>query len=188
MITKKLEAVIMGKIMRPVLKALNSEGIQYRGVLSADIVIDKGNPYAVELNCTFGDPGIQVLLPILRADFMEIALAITDEKLSDVLNAIEWKQETALCVVISSKGYPDTYQKGLSISGLDKANKMKDVMVFHAGTAYNNGDIIISGGKVVSVLATGVDIQDARAKAYQAAEEIYFEGMHYRKDIGEEVS
>ncbi len=188
MITKELEAVIMGKIMRPILKALNSEGIQYKGVLSADIVIDNGIPYAVELNCTFGDPGIQVLLPRLSADFMEIALAITDEKLADVLNAIEWKQETALCVVISSKGYPDTYQKGLSISGLDKASKMKDVMVFHAGTSYNNGDIIISGGKVVSVLATGVDIQGARAKAYQAAKEIYFEGMHYRKDIGEEVS
>jgi phosphoribosylamine--glycine ligase len=186
--TKKLEAVIMGKIMYPILKALNSEGIQYRGVLSADIVIDKGIPYAVELNCTFVDPEIQVLLPRLDADFMEIALAITEEKLSDVLNAIEWKQETALCVVISSKGYPDAYQKGLLISGLDKANKMKDVMVFHAGTAYNNGDIIISGEKVLSVLATGVDVRDARVKAYKAAEEIYFEGMHYRKDIGEEVS
>ena len=188
MITKELEAVIMGKIMRPVLKALNSEGIQYRGVLSADIVIDKGIPYAVELDCTFGDPEIQVVLPRLSADFMEIALAITDEKLSDVQNAIQWKQETSLCIVISSKGYPGTYQKGVPISGLDKANKMKDVIIFHAGTTYDDSNITVSKGKVVSVLATGVDIQDARTKAYRCAEGINFEGMYYRKDIGKEVS
>jgi phosphoribosylamine--glycine ligase len=188
MITKELEAVIMEKIMRPVLKALNSEGIQYRGVLSADVVIDKGIPYAVELDCTFGDPEIQAVLPRLRADFMEIALAVTDEKLSDVRDAIEWKQETSLCIVISSKGYPGTYQKGVPISGLDKANKMKDVMVFHAGTTYDDSNITVSKGKVVSVLATGVDIQDARTKAYRCAEGINFEGMYYRKDIGKEVS
>lgn len=188
MITKNFEAVIMEKIMRPILKALNSEGIQYRGVLSADIVIDKGTPYAVELNCTFGDPEIQAVFSRLRADFMEIALAITDEKLSALQNAIEWKQETALCVVISSKGYPGVYQKGLPISGLDKAAKIKDVMVFHAGTAFDNGNIITSKGKVISVLATGVDIQEAKAKAYRAAEEINFEGMHYRRDVGKEGS
>jgi phosphoribosylamine--glycine ligase len=188
MITKNLEAVIMGKIMQPILKALNSEGIQYRGVLSADIVIDKSIPYVVELDCTFGDPEIQVVLPRLSADFMEIALAITDEKLSDVQNEIEWKQETSLCIVISSKGYPGTYQKGIPISGLDRANKMKDVMVFHAGTAYDDSNIIIAKGQVVSVLATGSDIQDARAKAYLGAEEINFEGIYYRKDIGKEGS
>jgi phosphoribosylamine--glycine ligase len=117
---------------------------------------------------------------------MEIALAITDERLSGLQNAIEWKQETSLCIVISSKGYPKTYQKGFPISGIDRANQLKGVTVFHAGTAYNNGDIITSEGKVVSVIATGVGIQDVRAKAYRAAEEIYFEGMHYRKDIGKE--
>jgi phosphoribosylamine--glycine ligase len=187
-ITKKFESIILEKIIRPVLKALNSEGIQYRGVLAADIVIEKDNPYVVELDCTFGDPEIQVILPRLRTDFMEIALAITDEKLSGLQNAIEWKQETSLCIVISSKGYPKTYQKGFPISGIDRANQLKGVTVFHAGTAYNNGDIITSEGKVVSVIATGVGIQDVRAKAYRAAEEIYFEGMHYRKDIGKEVS
>ncbi|OGW52821.1 MAG: phosphoribosylamine--glycine ligase [Nitrospirae bacterium RBG_13_43_8] len=185
-ITKKFESVILGKIIGPVLKALNSEGIQYRGVLAADIVIEKDNPYVVELDCTFGDPEIQVILPRLRTDFMEIALATTDEKLSGLQNAIEWKQETSLCIVISSKGYPKTYQKGFPISGIDRANQLKDVTVFHAGTAYNNGDIVTSGGKVVSVIATGVDIQDVRAKAYRAAGQIYFEGMHYRKDIGRE--
>jgi phosphoribosylamine--glycine ligase len=186
-ITKKFETVILEKIIRPVLKALNSEGIQYRGILAADIVIDKDNLYAVGLDCTFGDPEIQVILPRLRTDFMEIALATADEKLSGLQNVIEWKQETSLCIVISSKEYTKAHQKGFPISGIDRANKLKDVTVFHAGTAYNNGGIITSEGKVVSVMATGVDIQDVRAKAYRAAEEIYFEGMHYRRDIGKEV-
>jgi phosphoribosylamine--glycine ligase len=188
MITNNCEAVIMGKIMQPILKALNSEGLQYRGVLSADIVIDKGSPYALELNCTFGDPEIQAVFSRLRADFMDIALAVTDEKLSTLQNAIEWGQETALCVVISSRGYPGKYQKGLPISGLDRAAKIKDVMLFHSGTAFDNGNIITSKGKVISVLATGVDVQDAKIKAYRAVKEINFEGIHYRKDVGKEVS
>jgi len=188
MITEKFEAVIMSKIILPILKALNSEGIQYKGVLSADIVIVKDEPFAVELDCTFGDPEIQVVLPKMRADFMEIALAVTDEKLSGVQNSIEWKQETSLCIVIYSEGYPGKYQRGLLISGLGEASERKDIVLFHAGTSYNNGGIITSGGKVVSIISTGVDIRDVRAKAYQAAKDIYFEGMHYRKDIGKEVS
>lgn len=183
-ITKEIESVIMGKIMRPMLKALNSEGIRYRGILTADILIDRGNPYVLELDCTFGDPEIQAVLPRLKTDFMEIALAITDERLSDIQNIIEWRQEASVCIMVSSGGYPGKYEKGLVISGLEKAKKMKDVVVFHAGTAYNNGDIITSDGRVISVSALGADIQDARAKAYRAVEEIFFEGMHYRKDIG----
>ncbi len=186
MITKQFVTIIIEKIIRPIIKAFRSEGITYKGVLSADITIDKGNPYVVELNYTFSDPEIQVILPRLKADFMEIALAITDEKLCALENTIEWKLETALCIVISSEGYPGTYQKGFTISGLDKAKKMKDVMVFHAGTSYNDSDIITSGGKVVSILAMGVDIQDSQEKAYRAIEGIYFEGMHYRTDIGKE--
>lgn len=183
-ITKQIETAIMGKIMRPLLKALNSEGIQYRGILSADILIDKGNPFVLELDCTFGDPEMQTVLPRLKTDFMEIALVIANERLSDIQNIIEWKQEASVCIVVSSRGYPSKYQKGLVISGLEKAKKMKDVIVFHAGTAYNNDDIVTSDGRVVSVSALGADIQDARAKAYRAVEEIFFEGMHYRKDIG----
>lgn len=183
-ITKEIESVIMGKIMRPLLKALNSEGIRYRGILTADILIDRGNPYALELDCTFGDPEIQSVLPRLKTDFMEIALAITDERLSDIQNRIEWRQEASVCIVVSSGGYPGKYQKGFVISGLEKAKKMKDIVVFHTGTAYNNGDIITSDGRVISVSAIGAGIQDARAKAYRAVEEIFFEGMHYRKDIG----
>jgi phosphoribosylamine--glycine ligase len=184
MITKELEAIIMAKIIQPTMKALNLEGLRYKGILTADILIKEDDPYMLELDCTFGDPEIQTVLPRLRADFMEIALAITDERLSDVQDKIEWRQDASVCVVVSSGGYPDKYQKGLIISGLEKVEKMKDAFIFHADTAYHNGDIITSGGRVISVSTLGAHIKDARAKAYRAVEEIYFDGMHYRNDIG----
>lgn len=186
-ITKEIETVIMRKIMRPILKALDSEGIKYKGILSADILINNGNPYVLGLDCTFGDPEIQAILPRLKTDLMDIALAIADERLFDIQNVIEWRQEASVCVVASSKGYPGKYQKGFVISGLEKVKKMKDVAVFHAGTTYNDGDIVTSDGKVISVSAIGDDIKDAREKVYRAIKEIYFEGIHYRKDIGYNV-
>jgi phosphoribosylamine--glycine ligase len=184
MITKELEAIIMAKIIQPTIKALNLEGLRYKGILTVDILIKEEDPYMLELDCTFGDPEIQTVLPRLRADFMEIALAITNERLSDVQDIIEWRQDASVCIVVSSGGYPNKYQKGLIISGLEKVKKMKDVFIFHADTAYHNGDIITSGDRVISVSTLGAHIKDARAKAYRAVEEIYFEGMHYRKDIG----
>ncbi len=183
-ITKKLEGLIIGTIIEPVLNAFNSEGIKYKGILTVDIIISNGNPYALELNCTFGDPEVQAVLPRLKTDFLEIALAITDERLSDVRNTIEWIQESSVCVIASSKGYPGTYQTGHAISGLEKAKTKKDVIVFHAGTSYNNSDIVTSGGRVIGVVALEANIDSARERAYRVLEEIYFEGIHYRKDIG----
>lgn len=182
--TKKLEALIIAKIVGPVLKALSSEGIKYKGILSADILISNGNLYVLDLNCSFGDPEIQAVLPRLRTDLMDIALAIADKRLFDIQNKIEWAKEASVCVVASSRGYPDKYQKGLVISGLEGFKEMGDVFVFHSNTVYNNSDIVTSGGRVISVTATGSDVKDARAKAYRAIEKIHFEGIHYRKDIG----
>lgn len=184
-ITKEIETVIMDKIMRPLVKALHSEGLRYKGVLSADILMNKEGIYVLELGCTFRDPESQTVLPRLKTDLMEISFAITDERLSDIQDAIEWKNEVSVCVVASSGGYPRMYQKGFIISGLEKVKKMEDIFVFHAGTTYNNGDIVTSEGRVISVSAIGFDIKDARAKVYSAVEEIYFERMHFRKDIGE---
>jgi phosphoribosylamine--glycine ligase len=182
-ITKELETIIMGKIVRPLLKALNSEGIKYKGVLSADLVVDDGRPYVFGLNCFFGDPETQTILPRLRTDFTDIALAIIEERLSYI--DIEWRQEASLCIVVSSKGYPGKYRKGAVITGLEKIKSMKDTLVFHAGTSFSNKDIITSGGRVISITATGTNIRDAKIKAYTAVENIHFKGMHYRKDIGE---
>lgn len=182
-ITKELETIIMGKIARPLLKALISEGIKYKGILYADLAVDEGRPYVFEFNCFFGDPETQTILPRLRTDFTDLALAIIEERLSDI--DIEWRQEASLCIVVSSKGYPDKYQKGAVITGLEKIKAMKDTVVFHAGTSFRNKDIVASGGRVISITATGTDIRDAKIKAYTAVENIHFKGMHYRKDIGD---
>jgi phosphoribosylamine--glycine ligase len=182
-ITKELETIIMGKIVRPLLKALNSEGIKYKGILSADIVVVEGKPYVFEFNCFFGDPETQTILPRLGTDFTDIALAIIEERLSDI--DIELRQEASLCIVVSSKGYPGKYRKGAVITGLEKIKTMKDTVVFHAGTSFSNKDIVTSGGRVISITATGTDIRDAKIRAYTAVENIHFQGMHYRKDIGE---
>lgn len=185
-VKKGMETVIIDKIMRPLLRALHSEGLRHKGILSADILINKEGLYVLELGCTFGDPESQTVLPRLKTDLMEISFAITDERLSDIQNAIEWENEASVCVVASSGGYPRMYQKGFIISGLKEVKKMKDVFVFHAGTVYNNGDIVTSEGRVLSVSAIGFDIKDARAKVYSAVEKIHFERIHYRKDIGKE--
>ncbi|MEW6067194.1 MAG: phosphoribosylamine--glycine ligase [Nitrospirota bacterium] len=181
-ITKELSTAIMVKIMKPIIKALKAEGIKYKGFLSADLIINKNKPYVLEFSGYLGDPETQTILPSLKTDFAEVALAITEEKLSDI--DIRWKQETAVCIVSSSKGYPDKYQKGFVVTGLEKIKTMKDVIVFHDGTTFKGDDIVTSGGRVVSVTATGDDIKDASNKAYEAIEKINFKGMHYRKDIG----
>ncbi|MEW6213726.1 MAG: phosphoribosylamine--glycine ligase, partial [Nitrospirota bacterium] len=181
-ITNELEASIMEKIMRPALKALNSEGIKYKGILYAGLMVDKGRPYVLKFNCVFGDPETQTVLPRLKTDLMDIVLAIIEERLSDI--NIEWRQKASVCVVVTSRGYSDKYQKDIIITGLERVKTMKDVVVFHAGTSFKNDDIVTSGGRVISVTATGADIKDARAKAYKALEKIHFDGMHYRKDIG----
>jgi phosphoribosylamine--glycine ligase len=145
-------------------------------------MIDRGgNPYVLEYNCRLGDPETQPVLSRLQTDFMEIAMAITEERLDQV--KVEWKKDPAVCVVISSEGYPGPYNRGDVITGLADANSLDGVKVFHAGTAFNENQVVTSGGRVLGVTATGEDIADARKRAYEAVEKIYFKGMHYRKDI-----
>lgn len=182
-ITSELETAIMEKVMKPAVRGLNSDGIKYKGILYAGIMIRDGKPYVLEFNCRLGDPETQPVFSRLNTDLVDICLAITDEKLSS-LN-LEWMSESSVCVVLSSKGYPGTYEKGKVITGLDDVKKMKDVMVFHAGTSFNKNKLVTSGGRVLSVTAIGSDIKDAKRKAYMAIEKIYFDGMHYRKDIAD---
>ncbi len=182
-LTKELEQVVLNRIMKPTIKALASEGIKYKGILYAGLMIDNGEPYTLEFNCRMGDPETQPVLSRLKTDFMEIAMAITDERLSDV--KVEWKDEPSVCVVIASGGYPGKYRKGDVITGIKEANQLKGAYVFHAGTAYKNDTIVTSGGRVLGVTATGPDIASAKAKAYEAAGRIRFDGMQYRKDIAD---
>lgn len=182
-ITEKLESIIMENVMRPMIRGLQSEGIKYKGILYAGLMIQNNQPYVLEFNCRLGDPETQPVLARLKTDLIDIALAITDDKLSDI--NLEWKPDASVCVVIASKGYPGAYEKGKIITGLDDVKKMNDAFVFHAGTAFNNNKLVTSGGRVLGVTALGKDIKDAKDRAYMAIEKIHFNGMHYRKDIAD---
>ena len=182
-ITKGLEKTVIEKIMEPTIKALKAEGITYKGILYAGLMIDKGTPHVLEFNCRLGDPETQPVLSRLKTDFMDIAMAITEERLSDI--EIEWLDDAAVCVVMSSNGYPGEYRKGDAIKGIEEANKMDGVHVFHAGTAFKDNSVVTSGGRVLGVTATGKDIAAAKNQAYAAVEKIRFNGMHYRKDIAD---
>ncbi|MFN3395269.1 MAG: phosphoribosylamine--glycine ligase [Thermodesulfovibrionales bacterium] len=180
-ITKEIEDIVMKKIMNPVMKGMMAEGMRYKGILYAGLMIKDGLPYVLEFNCRFGDPETQPVLTRLQTDLVDISFAILEERLSEI--EIKWRPDASVCVVLASRGYPGKYDKGKIIKGLDKFKDTKDLFIFHAGTAYNNGDVITAGGRVLGVTALGKDIAEARERAYKAIRDIHFEGMHFRKDI-----
>jgi len=182
-ITPELENLILKKIIKSALTGLNLEGISYRGVLYAGVMIVNDKPYVLEFNCRFGDPETQVILPKLDTDIIDIFMAISDQRLNKI--SIKWKDELSLCVVLASGGYPESFRTGLPISGLDMVKGLKDILVFHAGTKFDEtGRIVTDGGRVLGITALGKTLEEVRQKAYSAAELISFEGKHYRKDIG----
>jgi phosphoribosylamine--glycine ligase len=184
-ITDELESLIIEKIIHPTIHGLMEEGIKYKGVLYAGLMIRDGKPSVLEFNCRLGDPETQPVLARLDTDFVDIALAICDERLSDT--KVEWKRDAAVCVVLASGGYPGKYERGKVVSGLEKAKEIDDVVVFHAGTEFNDRDIVTSGGRVLGVTAIGRSIKVAKELAYKAVDHIKFEGMHYRKDIADKA-
>jgi phosphoribosylamine--glycine ligase len=182
-VTPELEQEILETVIKPTIKGLKSEGIIYKGILYAGLMIVNGKPYVLEFNCRFGDPETQVILLRLETDIIDIFMAISEQRLSKV--NVKWSDEASLCVILASEGYPGKYRKGLPITGLEMVKGLKDVIVFHAGTKFNEeGAIVTSGGRVLGVTALGNDLQEARQKAYSAVGLINFEGMQYRKDIG----
>ena len=184
-ITKNLHSKIMKTVVAPMMKGLKRERINYRGVIYAGLMICNGKPYVLEFNCRFGDPEAQPILMRLESDLFDMLKTTAEGRLKDV--QVSWKDDTAVCVVISSKGYPGTYEKGKVIKGLDELKCKRNTMVFHAGTSLNNGELVTSGGRVLGVTALGKDIQAAKKNAYKAIEKIHFEGMHYRKDIADKA-
>ncbi len=170
---------VMEKIMLPTMYAMNAEGRTFKGVLYFGLMKTKDGYKVIEYNSRFGDPETQVILPMLKTDLMEIFEAVVDERLADV--EIEWEEGACVCVVLASGGYPEAYEKGKEITfgALDK-----EVILCHAGTAMKEGKLVTGGGRVLGVCARGKDLEDARQKAYRGAEQVRFEGMYYRKDIG----
>jgi phosphoribosylamine--glycine ligase len=179
-VTEAVRAQVTREVLQRVVDALRQEGIIYKGCLYAGLIITDKGPKVIEFNARFGDPETQVVLPLLASDLVDIMEACVDERLADIM--IEWDNKAAVCVVLAAGGYPGNYTKGDQISGLDKA-EAQGAMVFHAGTAFRNGDIVTNGGRVLGVTAVASDIQAAVAKVYQAVPEIKFAGMQYRKDI-----
>ncbi|XEC95636.1 phosphoribosylamine--glycine ligase [Paenibacillus tarimensis] len=168
-------------IVKPTAKAMVSEGRPFRGVLFAGLMITKDGPKTIEFNARMGDPETQVVLPRLKTDLLDIILASINGRLDQL--EIEWSDEAAVCVILASEGYPGSYPKGRVIEGLQEASSTDGVLLFHAGTAFENGQTVTSGGRVLGVVGVGIDTADARDRAYRAAKGIHFEGVHYRSDI-----
>ncbi|MCK5565760.1 MAG: phosphoribosylamine--glycine ligase [Planctomycetes bacterium] len=184
-ITEKLMDQIVKEILVPTVDGMNRNGTVYRGILYAGIMVTQGGPRTLEFNVRFGDPETQPILMRLKSDLLDVMLAVCEGRLDGV--TLKWDPRPAVCVVMSSGGYPGDYENGKVINGLDEAGKLNDVMVFHAGTANKGSDIVTAGGRVLGVTALGDTIADAKKKAYQAVDIISFEGAYCRRDIADKA-
>jgi phosphoribosylamine--glycine ligase len=180
-----MQQKIMSEIMIPTVRAMAAEGRPYKGVLYAGLMIERDQAKVVEFNARFGDPETQPLLMRIKSDIVPIMEAVVDGGLDKC--RIEVDKRFAVCVVMAAEGYPGSYKKGMELAGLDDARRLKDVEVFHSGTAEKNGKLVTNGGRVLGVTALGDTIYKAIEKAYEAAGKISFNGVHYRSDIGQKA-
>ena len=184
-VTEDMMDKITREILVPVVDGMNRNGTPYRGILYAGLMITSAGPRVLEFNVRFGDPETQPILMRLKSDLLEVCLAVCDGKLDQV--TLRWDQRPAVCVVMASGGYPAAYEKGKKITGLREAEQLGNVVVFHAGTKKQNGDIVTNGGRVLGVTALGDGIAQAKERAYQAVDRIKFEGAYYRRDIADKA-
>lgn len=177
--TDSLAKEVYDTVIVPTMEAMNAENRTFKGVLYFGLMLTDKGIKVLEYNARFGDPETQVVLPRLRTDLVEIFNAIIDERLDEI--NIEWNDDAAVCVILASGGYPEKYAKGvpIEIGTLDDG-----IILFHAGTAFKDGKLVTNGGRVIGVTALGDTIEDARKKAYKNIENIKFDKMHYRTDIG----
>lgn len=181
-ITPELFDEIVQRIMKPTIRALASEGRPYKGILFGGIIVTPDGPKVIEFNCRMGDPEAQVVLPLLKTDLVDIVTAVCAGSVADL--AIELDDRAATCVVMASGGYPEAHTTGFPISGIDRAEALGDVVVFHAGTAYRDRQLVTNGGRVIGVTAIGDSIQSSIAHAYKAVGKIAFDNAYFRRDIG----
>jgi len=184
-IDRYMHKKIMGEIMMPTIRAMASEGRPYKGVLYAGLMIDKDRIKVLEFNARFGDPEAQPLLMRIKNDIVPIMEATIEGTLDKC--KLEIDDRAAVCVVMASKGYPGSYKKGIAISGLKDVKRMKDIVVFHAGTDTKDKKIVTNGGRVLGVTALGNSVKKAISRAYMAASRITWGGVYYRKDIGQKA-
>ena len=192
--TERLMEEVARTVLRPIVEGMAEEGAPYRGVLYAGLMMPahaqgpKGRAHAarvVEINCRFGDPETQVVLPLMKTDIVPVMLACCEGTLDRA--EIEWSPGACVSVVMASGGYPKEYEKGKAIHGIPEAEEKEGVIVFHAGTAERDGQLVTNGGRVLNVTATGQDVASAIEKAYRGVGRISFEGAHFRTDIGKKA-
>ncbi len=179
--TQEIAERAMNEIIVPTLNAMNAEGFTFKGVLYVGLMLTEKGPKVVEYNARFGDPETQVVLPLLDSDLMEIMMAVRNQTLSEL--DIQWKKESAACIVLASGGYPGKYEGGKVITGMDAAEET-GATVYHAGTKMADGNVVTAGGRVLGVTALGENLRAAVDSAYAAAGKIHFDGVHMRSDIG----
>ncbi len=178
--TDSLKKIIDVTILQPIIQGFMAEKLDYKGILFIGLMIENNVPKVLEFNVRMGDPETQVVLPRLETDLVEIMEKILEEDLKSC--QITWKKEHSACVVLTAKGYPESYPKGDIITGFDQVDP--DITVYHAGTTKKDGNIVTNGGRVLNVVAMGATLEEARGKVYKNLEKINFDGKTYRKDIG----
>lgn len=180
-----LEAKILKRIIEPTIAGMKAEGCPFTGVLFAGLMIVDGEPFLIEHNARFGDPECQTLMMRMKGDLLEVLNYAAHGRLDAIKDHVSWSEESALCVVMAANGYPGSYEKNTVISNLEGTTEIKDLTVFHAGTAKNDQGAIISiGGRVLGVTATGRNIEDAQRRAYMGVNKVDWPGGFCRKDIG----
>ena len=170
------------RIVKPTVEGLQKNGIEYKGFIFIGLIIVKGEPIVIEYNVRMGDPETEVVIPRIKSDLVELFQAVADGNLNDVSLAID--QRSATTVMMVSGGYPEEYEKGKEIFGLDK---MEDSLVYHAGTKIENGKLVTNGGRVLAITSFGNDFQEAIKKSYQNIDKLHFDKMYFRKDIGKDL-
>ncbi len=180
--TPEVAQACMEQILKPTVAAMQAEGTPFTGCLFFGLMITPQGPKVIEYNCRFGDPETQAVLPLLESDLLEIMLAVWDRRLDQV--PVRFSKQHAACVVMASGGYPQHYETGKQIFGLDAQGQCADAVIYHAGTRREGDRFYTAGGRVLGVTCTGESPEDALSRAYHAVEEISFEGAHFRRDIG----
>lgn len=180
--TKEMEEECMRKIFLPTIRALRAEGRPFQGVLYFGLMATETGVKVIEYNARFGDPETQVILPRLKTNLLTIFDAIIDKRLDEI--QIEWEDNACVCVIMASGGYPQKYQVGYEITGLEQAQQNEHIYIYHAGTKLEDGKYRTAGGRVIGVTATGSTLEEAIREAYEAVGKISFTGAHFRRDIG----
>lgn len=184
-VTKEVEKEICEKILKPAIKAFQSEGINYKGILYTNLILTGMGPKVLDFNARLGDPESQVILPRLKDDLVDLMEMVVEDRLEEI--ELEWDERAAICVVLTSGGYPIAYKTGFKIEGLEGLARHDNVLIFHAGTRKEGDGFVTAGGRVLGITVLGDGMIDAINQVYECVNEVYFEDMHYRTDIGYRV-